>query len=326
MSGSRRGWRPDRSRRQARPAARARCSRGGPRAAVGGGDGLARAVRTRDEIVGDLLAERRQRRLAREVLDTFSCGRDRDVIDVSHLAELLQDEVAAAVAVEEGGRRALLGECGHRIGHVRSLDRDSVFDAVAQQGEHVRSPLDHDDRVGLGDPRPGRQPLVGGYLPGACALADGFDEFRRAHRGLLERAEQRLRAIDHLAAFGGPDVLDPVDVDGRATRPDPVDGFERCAEDRGLDPVEPARDGDPAERLAVLGVDRHVDPTDLRGVLERPEIEIVAEQALGLAEDRADHVVSLHHPLGGDVRVNQVLRCVLHDCELPRRGVLREPR
>ena len=287
--------------------------RRGPGAPVGRGDRLARVPRLDHEVVGDLLAERRQRLLAREVLDALAGGRDRDVVDVADLGQLLQDQVAAAVAVKEGGGRSMTGEFGHGVGDVGALDRHDVLDAVAEQGEDVGTTLDDDDRIALGDPRPGGEPLVGRDVAGAGALANRVDDLGRTHRALLERAEQRLRALDHRPAFRGSNVLDPLDRDRRATRPDAFDGFERCTEDRGLDLVEPARDRDTAERLAVLGVDADVDPADLRGLLEPPQVEVVAEEPLGLPEDRADDVVPFDHPLGGHVRVNQVFVCVLHE-------------
>ncbi len=102
------------------------------------------------------------------------------------------------------------------------------------------------------------------------------------------------------------------DLDGGPAGPDTGDRLEGGGEDRGLDPVEGARDGDCAERLPVLGVDLDVDASDLRRLLEVAEIQVVAEEAFGLAEDGPDDVGAFHDAVSRDCRVNEVFFGVFH--------------
>jgi len=68
-----------------------------------------------------------------------------------------------------------------------------------------------------------------------------------------------------------------------------------------------------AERLALFGRYLYVYAADLRRLLQVTEVQFLAEQTLGLAEDRADDVTPLYHPVGGDVGVNYVFCCVVHE-------------
>jgi len=174
-------------------------------------------------------------------------------------------------------------------------------------------PYDDDDRVRILDPRPCRESFVFGDVLDADGLSDLLDEVAAGPHRVLEGApEKRFRALDDLPPFGRPNVLDLPDLDGRSTRSDPVYGFKRRREDGGLDLIEARRDRDPAERLAVLRIDLDVDPADFRGVLQLAEVQLVAEEALGLSEDRPDDVRSFDDSLRRDVRVYEVFRCVLH--------------
>jgi hypothetical protein len=245
--------------------------------------------------------------VTREVLDRPSLGGEGDVVHVPDLYEFAEDQLSAAVAVEEGRHVALLGERGDGVGDVRPLHGDGVLDAVAEQRQHVGAALDDDDGVGAVHVRTGREPRVLGDILDADRLADLLEEFVGGHHAVVERlAEQLLGAVDDLAPLGGAHVLDGRHLDAGPAGADAGDRLEGGREDGRLDLVEAAGDGDLAEGLSVLAVYLHVDASDFRGLLEVAEVEVVTEQALGLPEDGADDVAPLDDAVGRDGRVDEV--------------------
>ena len=124
-----------------------------------------------------------------------------------------------------------------------------------------------DDRVAVGDAGPCREPFVLRDVLDPDCLANLLDQVRAPGALALEVGEQVRRPVDDFPALGRAHVLQSRHLEVRPTRPDSVDGFERGREDGGLDLVEPAGDGHLAVRTAALRLDRHVDPTDLRGLL-----------------------------------------------------------
>jgi hypothetical protein len=272
------------------------------------GERVPRRVGLHRLLVGDFLPECGHDRRAVQVLHAVAGGRERDVVDAPDLGEFLEDEVAAPVAVEQHRRRALRGESCHRVRDVRPLDRDGVFDAEAQQPADVRATLDDDDGVAVGHSRARRHALELGDVLDAGLLAHRLDEVLAGHRRVLEVGQQVRRPVDEFATLRCACVLDGRHCAVCSTRADAFDRFEGGSQDRRLDPVEAAPDGDRPERAAVLRLDVDVYPADLRGFLQAAQIEFVAEQPLGLPENGADDVTPLDHPARADLRVNEVLR------------------
>src|SRR6266571_2083702 len=142
-------------------------------------------------VCGDLVPQTLHDLLLRELLDLLAAGRARDEVDFCDLQELLQDEVAAAVAVDEGRERAFLREFLDRLRDVRPFDRDRVLDAGAQEVQDVLTALDDDDRVAVRDVRPRGQ-----------SLGPERDDLGHldAHLDLVQEVRPRcLRLLDHLA-------------------------------------------------------------------------------------------------------------------------------
>src|SRR5205823_685414 len=93
--------------------------------------------------------------LLREFLDLFPAGSAGDEVDLRDLEQLLQDQVAAAVAVDEGREGALLRKFLNRLRNVGPLDRDRVLDPGAQEVQDILAALDDDDRIAVRDVRTG---------------------------------------------------------------------------------------------------------------------------------------------------------------------------
>ena len=176
---------------------------------------------------GDLPPEHLQDVAPREVLDGPSRRREGDEVDIADLKQLPEDQLAAAVAVDEDGRRPLGRQVGDRRGHVGALDGDGVFDAVLQQLPHVGASLDDDDRIGALDARARRQPRVLDEVLDANRLPHVGDQLLRRDDRLVERRRQQLlRAVDDRPALGRPNVLDLGDLDVGPAGPDALDGLQ----------------------------------------------------------------------------------------------------
>jgi len=139
-------------------------------------------------------------------------------------------------------------------------------------------------------------------------LADLVDEVPTRQRRLVELREQLRGPFDDIAALGGPGVLKVCDLDVGPAGADPLDALQSRREDGRLDPVETARDRERPVRLTGFRRDLDLDAAEFARLLEVADVEFLAEQPFGLAEDRADDVTPLDHPVGLDIRVYQVLR------------------
>jgi len=152
---------------------------------------------------------------------------------------------------------------------------------------------------------------VGRDLLDLDRLADGLGEVESDPlRLLLEVGEDLLGAFDDLLALRDADVLDADDLDLGPARADAVDGLEPRGQDRGFDLVEGRRDQDLAFALSLPAVDLDLDPSNPSGLLEVAEVELVAEQALGLSEDGADDVGLVDDAFGGNAGSDLVFRGV----------------
>src|SRR6266571_2907643 len=238
---------------------------------------LAREAVHLDVLVrGDLVPQALHDLFLRELLDLLAAWRARDEVDFRDLQQLLQDEVAAAVSVDEGREGAFFRELLDRLRDVRPFDRDRVLDPRAQQVQDVLTALDDDDRIAVRDVRPGGQALGPerddlGHLD---AHLDLVQEVGAGRLRLLDHlAQERPRAFDDLVAFRHADVLDLVDADRGFARPDAVDRLERRRQDRRLDLVERGRDEDRPLAPPFLALHVDLDAADASALLQVPQVQ-----------------------------------------------------
>lgn len=178
-------------------------------------------------------------------LDGLTCRGERDVVDFTHLLEFLENQVAAAVAVEKRRDGSVASKFCDRVGNVRSLDCDCVFDAVLEQGEHVGAAFDDDDRVAVGDSRTRGQSLVLRDILDANVLAHLREDFLGTHHAVVEaRLEQFLRAVDDILALGCSNVFDLADLETGPTGTNAINRLEGGGEGCGFDFVEAGSDGE----------------------------------------------------------------------------------
>ena len=279
-------------------------------------------------VPGHLVPEALDDLLGGELLDLVGARRAGDEVDLGDLEELPEDQLSAPVAVDEGGGDPLAGELLDGLGDAGPLDGDGVLDAGLEEVEDVGAALDDDDGLGVLHVGSGRAPVlaVGGDLLDLDALPDAVGEVDAGALGLLdELVEELLGTLDDLLPLGDPHVLDSQDVDGGLAGSDAVDGLEGGCEDDGLHLVQAGGHVDDPLGLAALGCDLDLDPADAAGFLKVPEVELVAEESLGLSEDRPDHVGFLDDAVGVDLRFHHILSCTWIDIhQHPPGGVMSE--
>src|SRR5881296_1211649 len=248
---------------------------------------------------GDLVAQALHDLLLRELLDFLATRGAGDEVDLRHLEEFLQDEVPAAVAVDEGGERPFFRELLDRLRDVRAFHGDRILDPRAKEVQDVLAPFDDDDRVAVGDVRSGGKPLGSerndlGHLH---ALAHFVEEVRPGGLRLLDHGrEQGAGSLDDLVPLRHTGVLDLVDFDRRLARADAVDRLEGRRQDRSLDLVQRRRDQDRAFAPTLLALDVHFDAADAAALLQVPQVQFLAEESFRLAEHGADDVGLLDNP------------------------------
>ena len=88
---------------------------------------------------------------------------------------------------------------------------------------------------------------------------------------------------------------------------DAVDGFQGTGDDGRLNVVHAAGDNDGPVHFAVLGFHFNVDVADACRSLQLSEFQFIAEEALGLAHDGPDDVLSLDGSVHLDISPNFVL-------------------
>ena len=244
-------------------------------------------------VAGDLVAEALDELLGGELLDLLRTGCACDVIDLSGLEELPEDELSSPVSVDEGGTYPLPGEVLDGLGDVGSLHRNGVLDACAEEVEDVGPALDDDDGLGgLHGGSCGEAFLsVGGDLLYLQGLPDVLRQVGTAALGLLhEDSEEFLRTLGDLLPLGDTYVLDADDLDRCLAGTDAVDGLEGRGDDCRLHLVEGRRHVDDTLGFSAFGDDLDFDPADPSGLLEVPQVEVVAEEAFGLSEDGSHDV------------------------------------
>src|SRR6058998_946974 len=207
---------------------------------------LAREAVHLDVLVrGDLVPQALHDLLLGELFDFLAPRGAGDEVDLCHLEEFLQDQVATAVPIDECGERPLFRELLDRLRDVRPFDRDRVLDPRPEEVQDILAPLDDDDRVAVGDVRSGGKPLGPERhdLRHLHALAYLVEEVRPGGLRLLDHGrEQGAGSLDDLVPLGHAGVLDLVDLDCGLARADAVDRLEGRRQDRGLDLVQRGRD------------------------------------------------------------------------------------
>ncbi len=243
-------------------------------------------------------------------------GSTGDEIDVGHLEELPEDELSAPVSVDEGGCDPLPGEILDGLGDVGPFNGDGVLDAGLQKVEDIGPSLDDDDRFGIADVGPGRASVftIGRDLLDLDALPYAVREVDTGSLGLLdELVEQLLGTFDDLLPLGYPYIFDSENMDGRLARTDAIDGLESGSEYDGLHLVEAGRHVDDTLGLSALGGYLDLNPSDASGFLQVSQIELVSEESLGLAEDRAHDIGLLYHTVGVDLGFYHIFGCTRID-------------
>ena len=259
----------------------------------------------------------------------MGAGRACDEVDLGHLEELPEDELSSPVAVDEGGGDPLPGEVLDGLGDVRSLHGDSVLDASLEEVEDIGPALHDYDRLGVLDVRAGGAPVlaVGGYLLHLDALPDAVHEVVAGAFGLLYQVvEELLSALHDLLPLGHPHVLDSQDVDRGPAGSDAVDGLEGGSEDDGLDLVQARGHVDDSVGFPAFGYDLDLDPAYPSGFLQVPEVQLVSEEALRLAEDCPDHIGLLDDSVCVDSGSYHVFRRVWIDIHVGPPWGLRKKR
>src|SRR2546426_1087430 len=278
------------------------------------------AVHLHELLRGDLVPQGLRELLLGELLDLASPRGAGDEVHLGDLEEFPQDEVPAAVPVHEGRDDLLLRQLLDRLRDVRPLDRDRVLDPGPQEVQDVLASLDDDDRVAVRDVRPRGEPLrtVAHDLGDLDARADLVEEVRAARlRALEHRGEELAGPLHDFVPLRDPDVLDLVHADRGLARPDPVDRLQGRRHDRGLDLVEARRDQDEPLGASLLALYVDFDAPDPPGLLEVPEVELLAEQTFRLPEDRAYDVGLLDDALRLEAGRDQILRCAWIDVHVP---------
>src|SRR2546427_3559493 len=107
----------------------------------------------------DLVPQALHDLLLRELFDFLASRGTGDEVDLGHLEKFLQNQVSAAVAIDEGGERSFFRELLNRLRDVRPFDREGILVPRSKQGQYVLPPFDDDDRVAIGNVRPGGKPL-----------------------------------------------------------------------------------------------------------------------------------------------------------------------
>src|SRR2546428_11202525 len=171
-----------------------------------------------------------------ELLDFLASRGAGDEVDLGHLEQFLQDQVSAAVAIDEGGERSFFRELLNRLRDVRPFDGDGILDPRSKQVQDVLAPFDDDDRVAIGNVRPGGKPSGPERydLRHLHALAHLVEEVRPGGLRLLDHGrEQGAGSLDDFVALRPAGVLDLVDLDRGLAWADPVDRLEGRRQDRG---------------------------------------------------------------------------------------------
>ena len=259
----------------------------------------------------DLVAQALHDLLLGEILHLRPPGGPGDEVEVHGLEHLAQDELPTPVPIGEGRDGLPPGELAHRLRDRGPLHGDDVLDAAAQEVQHVRAALHHDDGIGGVHVGTGGQalPAVGDDLLDLHGFADLLGEVGPHVLGLaLQAGEQVLGPLDDARPLRGAHVLERGDLDPRLARPDPVHGLEAARQDGRLHLVQGGGDEHLSFALAFLRVDLDLDPADPAALLQVPQVELVAQKALGLAEDGPHHVGLLDDAVGGDPGSDQVLR------------------
>src|SRR3989454_2211119 len=247
----------------------------------------------------DLVPQALHDLLLRELFDFLASRGTGDEVDLGHLEEFLQDQVSAAVAIDEGGERSFFRELLDRLRDVRPLDRDGILDPRPEEVQDVLAPFDDDDRVAVGDVRSGGKPLGPERhdLRHLHALAHLVEEVRPGGLRLLDHGrEQGAGSLDDLVALRDAGVLDLVDLDRGLARADAVDRLEGRRQDRGLDLVQRGRDQDRAFAPAFLALDVDLDSADAAALLQVSQVQFLAEEPFRLAEHGPDDVGFLDDP------------------------------
>src|SRR5208337_3785333 len=177
-------------------------------------------------------------------------------------------------------RGLLFAEIHDAFGDVGPFHGNGVLDAIPQQVQDIRPPLDDDDAVGLEDIRAGRCPLFadGPDLLYPEGLADIVQQLVAVYGPVVEPVDQDLLGpLDDLLPFADPDVLDRVHGHVGYAGTDTVDRLERCGKDSRLCPVERGGDQDLSLCLSLLARDLDVDSAHTPCPLEIPQVEVFAE-------------------------------------------------
>src|SRR3989449_643235 len=247
----------------------------------------------------DLVPQALHDLLLRELFDFLASRGAGDEVDFGHLEKFLQDQVSAAVAIDEGGERSFFRELLNRLRDVRPFDRDGILDPRSKQVQDVLAPLDDDDRVAIGNVRAGGKPLGPERydLRHLHALAHLVEEVRPGGLRLLDHGrEQGAGSLDDFVALRHAGVLDLVDLDRGLAWADPVDRLEGRRQDRGLDLVQRGRDQDRPFAPSLLALDVDLDAADAAALLQVPQVQFLAEQPFRLAEHGPDDVGFLDDP------------------------------
>src|SRR5207247_1911405 len=124
-------------------------------------------------------------------------------------------------------------------------------------------------------------------------------------------------ALDDLVALRDADVLDFLHLDRRLAGADAVDRLECRGQDRRLDLVQRGRDVDESLGPSLLALHVHFDSTDAPAFLQVAQVELFAEEPLGLAENGPDHVGLLHDPFGLHSGLDHVFSRTWIDVHVP---------
>jgi len=195
------------------------------------------AVHLHELLSGDLVAQALHDLLLGELLDLHAPGGAGYEVHLCHLEQLPEDQLPSAVPVHEGGDDPLLAQVHHRLGNVGALHGDGVLNARLEEVQNVRSALDHDDGVAVGDVRSRGEALLAVVddLLGLYALANALGEVDAGGLGLLDELGEKLPCpLDYLGPLGDADILDAEYVDLGLARPHPVDGLQCRGQDDGL--------------------------------------------------------------------------------------------
>jgi hypothetical protein len=193
----------------------------------------------------------------REVLDLLAVGSPDDLLYLHDLRELLLDEVAAPVPVEDGYDPLLPAEVDNCLRYARAFHGDDVLDASPEEEDDV-CPAFHDvDAVCGVNARPCGEVLdaeVHDARP-LCGLLDVLEEVLSLARGpRAPLLHDVLGAVGDLCPLGCPHVLYPFEDDPRGARPYLVDALDSGGDERRGADVSRHRDQDRPPRLVVLGL------------------------------------------------------------------------